>query len=234
MTRIENLLINVDPIILAVACLLLVLSSISWFIILRNSKRVLTTVLLKRRSIKLWQQEKNMIALLSQPKNNTNVKLIKKFYQTYGSFAKLAVSGNQALHDYNNAKGISNICLKEYLASQLKLKVNQSMLPYNSGLTLLASIAASAPFIGLFGTVWGIYNTLMTLGGEQALGIQAIAAPIGEALVITALGLAVAIPALLAYNLLLRKSKKLHSELNHFAQQWHNYLLTDIVPDLSH
>ena len=234
MTRIENLLINVDPVILAVACLLLVLSCISWFIILRNSTRVIATVLLKRRSARLWQQEKNVIALLTQQKNTKNVKLIKKFYQTYGSFAKIAVSGKQALHNYNNAKDISSICLKEYLASQLKLKVNQSMLPYNSGLTLLASIAASAPFIGLFGTVWGIYNTLMTLGSEQALGIQAIAVPIGEALVITALGLAVAIPALLAYNLLLRKSKKLQSELNHFAQQWHNYLLTDIVPDLSH
>ncbi|NQY89927.1 MAG: MotA/TolQ/ExbB proton channel family protein [Colwellia sp.] len=197
---------------------------------LRNSARIAKAVLVKRRQGRLWTQEQTNIALLAQHRSTTATKLAKQFYKHYGNFGRLAVLGKRAHSDYAQASKTSAISASDYLASQLKLTANQAVLPYNSGLTLLASIAASAPFIGLFGTVWGIYKTLMNLASEQAISMQNIAGPIGEALIVTALGLVVAIPALLAYNLLLRQSKKMQSELNHFAQQWHNYLLTDILP----
>ncbi len=225
-----NLLTNLEPVILFAASTLLLLSCISWFIMLRNSARIVKVFFIKRRQDSLWHQEQANIELLAQHKASTATKFAKQFYKKYGSFGQVAILGKRAHTDYAQTNNNSPISANDYLASQLKLTVNQAVLPYNSGLTLLASIAASAPFIGLFGTVWGIYKTLINLGNEQAVSMQSIVGPIGEALVITALGLAVAIPALLAYNLLLRQSKKMHSELNHFAQQWHNYLLTDIFP----
>jgi len=97
-----------------------------------------------------------------------------------------------------------------------------------TGLTLLASVGSIAPFVGLFGTVWGIYHAL----GDIAVGGQAtvdkVAGPVGEALIMTAFGLAVAIPAVLAYNTLVRDNRLLMGELETFAHDLHTYLTTGV------
>jgi len=85
------------------------------------------------------------------------------------------------------------------------------------GLTVLASVASTAPFIGLFGTVWAIYHALITIGSTGQTSLPAIASPVGEALIMTAAGIAVAVPAALGYNVFLRFARHLGSELAHFA-----------------
>ncbi|MFM1860223.1 MAG: hypothetical protein RL133_1723 [Pseudomonadota bacterium] len=88
-----------------------------------------------------------------------------------------------------------------------------------SGQTLLASIASSAPFVGLFGTVWGIYHALIQIGQTGQSSLEQVAGPVGEALIMTALGLAVAIPAALAYNAFSRSARKQMSQLERFAHR---------------
>ena len=95
-----------------------------------------------------------------------------------------------------------------------------------SGLAILASAGSTAPFIGLFGTVWGIYHALMAIGLAGQASLDKVAGPIGESLIMTALGLAVAIPAVLGYNAIVRGNKKVLSRLNRFAHDLHAYFLT--------
>jgi biopolymer transport protein ExbB len=85
------------------------------------------------------------------------------------------------------------------------------------GQTLLASVGATAPFVGLLGTVWGIYHALLGLGQATDLTLDQVAGPVGEALVMTAMGLAVALPAVLAYNFLGRRASAVEAELEGFA-----------------
>ena len=92
--------------------------------------------------------------------------------------------------------------------------------------TFLATTASITPFIGLFGTVWGIYHALMSIGSAGQATIDKVAGPIGEALIMTALGLAVAIPAVLGYNALVRGNKFVLTKLNSFAHDLHAYFVT--------
>jgi biopolymer transport protein ExbB len=96
--------------------------------------------------------------------------------------------------------------------------------PSGSGLTLLASIGATAPFVGLLGTVWGIYHALANVSSHGTVQIDKVAGPVGEALVMTAIGLTVAIPAVLAYNGFNRVNRLTLAELDAFAHDLHAYL----------
>ncbi len=86
-----------------------------------------------------------------------------------------------------------------------------------SGLTTLATIGATAPFVGLFGTVWGVYHALLAIGMSGAGTLDKVAGPVGEALYMTAIGLFVAVPAVIFYNLLGRRNKTLQDTARHFA-----------------
>ena len=93
------------------------------------------------------------------------------------------------------------------------------------GVSVLGTIASLAPFVGLFGTVWGIYHALINISETGQMSIAAVSGPIGEALVATAAGLFVAIPAVLAYNALVRKNKVVAQDLDHFAHDLYVQLL---------
>jgi biopolymer transport protein ExbB len=96
----------------------------------------------------------------------------------------------------------------------------------SSGLALLATVGSTAPFVGLFGTVIGIYRALIKIGAAGQASIDAVAGPVGEALIMTALGLAVAVPAVLAYNWLQRRNKAIVEELARFANDLHGYMMS--------
>lgn len=96
-----------------------------------------------------------------------------------------------------------------------------------SGLAFLATVGATGPFIGLFGTVIGIYRALIKIGASGQASIDAVAGPVGEALIMTALGLAVAVPAVLAYNWLQRRNKAIAEDLNAFSVDLLGYLVSD-------
>jgi biopolymer transport protein ExbB len=116
----------------------------------------------------------------------------------------------------------------EFIAQALRRIIGQEAMRLETGLTLLASIGSIAPFIGLFGTVWGIYHALgsIAVGGQAT--VDKVAGPVGEALIMTAFGLAVAIPAVLAYNALVRDNRVLMGEMETFAHDLHTYLTTGV------
>jgi len=95
-----------------------------------------------------------------------------------------------------------------------------------NGLAVLATVGSTAPFIGLFGTVIGIYRALIKIGAAGQASIDAVAGPVGEALIMTALGLAVAVPAVLGYNWLIRRNKVVSEQLSAFANDIHGYMVS--------
>lgn len=114
----------------------------------------------------------------------------------------------------------------EFLTRALRQSIMRSAARLESGLTLLASIGSIAPFVGLFGTVWGIYHALLAIASTGSASIDKISGPVGEALIMTAAGLFVAIPAVLAYNTFTRLNRVKLAELDGFAHDLHSYLGT--------
>jgi biopolymer transport protein ExbB len=108
----------------------------------------------------------------------------------------------------------------------LRRAVQRASAGLDSGLAILASVGATAPFVGLFGTVWGIYHALIGIGFTGQATIDKVAGPVGEALIMTAFGIAVAVPAVLAYNFLLRANRVIGQELDGFAHDLHAYFTT--------
>lgn len=109
----------------------------------------------------------------------------------------------------------------DYAASILRSALQQASRRLDAGLGVLASVGATAPFVGLFGTVWGIYQALAAIGFTGQATLDKVAGPVGEALVMTALGIAVAVPAVLAYNFVVRANRDIVRALDGFAQDLH-------------
>ena len=140
-------------------------------------------------------------------------------------FTPLASQSLKAVQDHINGKSLmAKTDLSDVISRVLRQEMNQVTIRLESGLTLLASIGATAPFIGLLGTVWGIYGALNAISGEGAIQIDIVAGPVGEALVMTAMGLMVAIPAVLAYNGFNRINRITLAELDGFAFDLHAHL----------
>lgn len=118
------------------------------------------------------------------------------------------------------------ISSSEVLTRSLRNYMLQAQARNESGLTLLASVGSTSPFIGLFGTVWGIYHALVGLAGATQVVLDKVAGPVGEALIMTAAGLFVAIPAVLAYNALNRANRLMGTYLDGFAHDLHSFLTT--------
>ena len=101
----------------------------------------------------------------------------------------------------------------------------------SNGLSLLATVGSTAPFVGLFGTVWGIYHALTAIGISGQASIDHVAGPLGEALIMTALGLAAAVPAVLGYNALLRRNVVLLGEVRDFSSELQAVVLSSPQAD---
>lgn len=114
---------------------------------------------------------------------------------------------------------------EDWLSSALKVELDQSIAKLQKGLAFLASTGATAPFIGLFGTVWGIYHALMVIGTSGSASLDQVAGPIGEALVMTGFGLAVAIPAVLGYNALSKANREILGSQRRFADDLYTLLI---------
>lgn len=115
---------------------------------------------------------------------------------------------------------------EEFLLRALRQHVAEARAKAEGGLTLLASVGAAAPFVGLFGTVWGIYHALLKIGASGQSSLDQVAGPVGEALIMTAFGLAVAIPAVLAYNAFNRANRLLLARLDSFGHDLFALLAT--------
>lgn len=114
----------------------------------------------------------------------------------------------------------------DLLTRTMRRVIDEETTRLENGLTVLASIGATAPFVGLFGTVWGVYHALVAIGAGGMASLEQIAGPVGEALIMTGLGLAVAIPAVLGYNAMVRSNRVLLGRLDSFAHDLFAFLIT--------
>jgi biopolymer transport protein ExbB len=143
-------------------------------------------------------------------------------------FRLIALEGREATAHHRNTKAHlhNSLDVSDWVTRCLRNTIAEFTARIQSGLAVLASVGATAPFIGLFGTVWGIYHALLSIGLSGQSTIDRVAGPVGEALIMTALGLAVAIPAVLGYNALVRGNKFILGRLGSFAHDLHAYFVT--------
>ncbi|BCO25424.1 hypothetical protein MIZ03_0284 [Rhodoferax lithotrophicus] len=187
--------------------ILLLLSVASWYLILT---RALANTLAQRRADafvkQFWQAptlEQAAAALRDHPADNAFAELVQKSLDAMADshHDSLAVAGGMG----------------EYLTRTLGNQVDLEAARSEYGLTVLASAGSAAPYVGLFGTVWGIYHALVQIGLSGQGTLDKVAGPVGEALIMTALGLAVAIPAVLAYNAFNRRNRMWLARLESFS-----------------
>lgn len=197
-----------------VALLLVAMSLLSWYTLLSKS----WTFWRIRRSASC------LTAFWNAP-NLEDAQLLLVYSDVEKIFTPLAIQSLQAVQDHTNGKSLmTKTDLPDVISRVLRQEMNQVTIRLESGLTLLASIGATAPFIGLLGTVWGIYGALNAISGEGTIQLDIVAGPVGEALVMTAMGLLVAIPSVLAYNGFNRINRITLAELDGFAFDLHAYL----------
>ena len=145
---------------------------------------------------------------------------IGKLKSKVNPFRDIAQDGVQALEHHRRSASrdvTSNNELADWVRSHIDKRTTMLQSSLQSGMVVLASVGATAPFVGLFGTVWGIYHALISISIAGQASLDKVAGPIGEALIMTALGLAVAVPAVLGFNGLLRGNKALMERANYFA-----------------
>jgi biopolymer transport protein ExbB len=138
----------------------------------------------------------------------------------------LADAAGTAVSKHHGLMG--HIPLNDWIAMAIQRAVDRVHSNTQSGLAFLATVGSTSPFVGLFGTVWGIYHALTAIGISGQASIDKVAGPVGEALIMTAIGLAVAVPAVLAYNWLVRRNKAVMDEVRTFGNDLHAVVLGTI------
>jgi len=141
-----------------------------------------------------------------------------------GAFRFIADSGIQASEHHEGAL-TENIDHNSWVAMSVQRSVDDIQSRLQDGLAFLATVGSTAPFVGLFGTVWGIYHALTAIGIAGQASIDKVAGPVGEALIMTAIGLAVAVPAVLGYNWLVRRNKVTMDAVRRFGADLHGVLM---------
>jgi biopolymer transport protein ExbB len=145
---------------------------------------------------------------------------------TNGSpFRFIAETGTKATQHHDGAL-LEQIDLSTWTTMQIQRAVDKVQSRLQDGLSFLATVGSTAPFIGLFGTVWGIYNALIGIGMSGNASIDKVAGPVGEALIMTAFGLFVAVPAVLGYNWLVRRNKTAMEDVRSFSADVHSVLIS--------
>ncbi|MDQ3228305.1 MAG: MotA/TolQ/ExbB proton channel family protein [Pseudomonadota bacterium] len=144
-------------------------------------------------------------------------------------FSKIALDAAQAAAHHQRHEGsrlVESLNRSEFVDRALRQGVTRESMRLESGLTVLATVGSTAPFVGLLGTVWGIYHALLRMGSSGDASINAVAGPVGEALIMTAIGLFVAIPAVLAYNFFVRLNRVTNNKFDTFAHDLHDFFAT--------
>lgn len=144
-------------------------------------------------------------------------------------FSKIALDAAQAAAHHQRHEGsrlVDSLNRSEFVDRALRQAVTRESLRLEDGLTVLATVGSTAPFVGLLGTVVGIYGALIRIGATGQASIDAVAGPVGEALIMTAVGLFVAIPAVLAYNYFVRRNRITNQKFDSFAHDLHDFFAT--------
>jgi biopolymer transport protein ExbB len=141
-------------------------------------------------------------------------------------FRFIAEAGLEATQKHDGLMG--HVPLNDWVTMNIQRSVERIQSSMQSGLSVLATVGSIAPFVGLFGTVWGIYHALTAIGRSGQASIDKVAGPVGEALIMTAIGLAVAVPAVLAYNWLIGRNKNVMSDVRAFGGDLHAVILGSV------
>jgi len=142
-------------------------------------------------------------------------------------FRFIAEAATNALKKHEGLMG--HIPLNDWISMGIQRAVDRVQGSTRSGLSVLATVGSISPFVGLFGTVWGIYHALTAIGISGQASIDKVAGPVGEALIMTAIGLAVAVPAVLGYNWLIGRNKDVMDEVRAFSQDLHSVVLGTVA-----
>jgi biopolymer transport protein ExbB len=199
----------------SILAILLIMSLLTWFIMIT----------------KFFDQRKTRLQAIAAEKefwaSSSLTDAISKLKGTSNPFRALAETGKQAYeyHETNKTRLSGAIGTSEWITESLQRTADMVISRMQAGLPVLASVGATAPFVGLLGTVIGIYNALIAIGVAGQASIDKVAGPVGEALIMTAIGLFVAVPAVLGYNILLRRNKQVQERVSHFTHELHAYLI---------
>jgi biopolymer transport protein ExbB len=216
---IAGFLAQTDAVGIAVFVLLVLMSAASWTVIVMKAWRYSAS---RRQSARLmqgfWEASSFQQAV----------------HRLEGAgpddpFARLALAAERAIaHQQRQGQKVlgETTEVSEFVTRQLRNAINRANARLEWGLTMLASVGSTAPFIGLFGTVWGIYHALIGISRSGQASLEKVAGPVGEALIMTGLGLAVAIPAVLGYNAFTRRNRVILAELDGFAHDLHAWVVT--------
>lgn len=196
----------------ATLIILLLMSFFSWYIIFT----------------KLWDQRKLRQSIIiadkqfwTAPSLKDGVERLKKG----DDLRNIAEDGLRAA-SHHDGRLTDRIDLHEWITMSLQRSLDAVFSKLSTGMSFLATVGSVSPFVGLFGTVWGVLNALIAIGVAGQASIDRVAGPVGEALIMTAIGLAVAVPAVMAYNWLLGRNKKLQDGLRGFSGDLHAYLVS--------
>ncbi|MGN2390896.1 MotA/TolQ/ExbB proton channel family protein [Pelomicrobium sp. G1] len=216
-----HFLAQADAVAKFILALLVLMSAASWYLILTKAVAYALVRRHSRRFLeRFWTAES--LAAVEEGLRQAGA---------HDPFSRLVQQGLAACDQYrrrDQARLIETGSADEFLTRALRRVIERETARAESGLTFLASVGSSAPFIGLFGTVWGIYHALLAIGLSGQGTLDKVAGPVGEALIMTALGLAVAIPAVLAYNAFTRANRVLLSELDGFAHDVFAFMVTGV------
>jgi len=193
--------------------IMVIMSLATWYILvmkLIDQRKLMGSA--KLASQKFWSAGSLREAVDKMPKDDT-----------YRSIAEDGLRAQQHLE--SRAAG-DRVGLHEWVTMSLQRSVDSINHNLSGGLAVLATIGSTAPFVGLFGTVWGIYHALVAIGVSGQASIDKVAGPVGEALIMTAIGLAVAVPAVMGYNWLIRRNKEVTEELGNFTSDLHSFLVS--------
>ncbi|WP_374317021.1 MotA/TolQ/ExbB proton channel family protein [Aquabacterium sp.] len=199
--------------------ILVLMSLVSWALILTKGVGM---VLRQRRSK----------AFLDFFWNATSLEAVQHEIATHGVNEPFAHLTSHAMHAqahharYGAAKLEEAGTAQDFLTRTIKKVLDEETMSLENGLAVLATIGATAPFVGLFGTVWGVYHALLAIGATGAGTLDKVAGPVGEALIMTGVGLAVAIPAVMGYNWLTRSNRVWSARLDAFAFELFTFLST--------
>jgi biopolymer transport protein ExbB len=209
------------------ALLLLAMSLASWYLILWKGWRTWRTRRNAERAMDAFWEGEELAESVAH----------MQLAAPESPFSETAAEGaNAAAHHARHAGGkiAATLTLSDFVTRAIRRAITRATARLESGLSVLASIGATAPFVGLFGTVWGIYHALIGIGFSGQATIDKVAGPVGEALIMTAFGIAVAVPAVLGYNFLTRANRVILAELDAFAHDLHAYLTTGAKLSMTH
>ena len=211
----ETLWTQGDFVTKGVAFLLIAMSIASWYVIVTKALQLLRYGRSgKAAGHEFWDTTSVNEGLATLGKDNP--------------FADIANAGVVAMRHHNAHKGHlhDQLSVSDWVTLSLRQAIDEAAGKLQTGMAVLASVGSSAPFVGLFGTVWGIYHALVSIGTAGQASIDKVAGPVGEALIMTALGLAVAIPATFGYNALVRGNKAVIAKMNKFGFDLHALFVT--------